>query len=249
MTQTAAPYRWNTTAAAESYDRAAPAIHPFYTVVQDQILTALPFACDENFRLIDLGGGSGRFVGRFLEQFPNASAVVVDQSEPFLAIAERRLSCFGRRAHVIQSKLQDDWPSRLPAAPQAIVSMSAIHHLLPAEKRNLYARVHQTLAPGGVFVNGDEFRPESEADFRALLERWSTHMQSGIDEGRIPSDFQPIYDHWYERNLNRFGSPKASGDDCQETIAVQRQYLATAGFSAARVTWNEQLWGVLAATK
>ena len=31
-------YRWNTSAAAEAYDQAAPAIHPFYEAVQDQIL-------------------------------------------------------------------------------------------------------------------------------------------------------------------------------------------------------------------
>jgi tRNA (cmo5U34)-methyltransferase len=127
--------------------------------------------------------------------------------------------------------------------------MSAIHHLLPAEKRDLYARVYHALVPGGVFINGDEFRPESDADFRALLERWSNHMQSGIDEGRIPADFQPIYDHWHNRNLTQFGRPRASGDDCQETIAAQLQYLTDVGFTSAKVLWNVELWGTLAARK
>jgi tRNA (cmo5U34)-methyltransferase len=249
MTQSAAPYRWNTSAAAKSYDRAAPAIHPYYTDVQDQILAALPFAHDDEFLLVDLGGGSGRFVERFLDRFPNASGVVVDRSEPFLAIAEHRLVRFGRRAKIVQLMLQADWPNKLPAAPQAIVSMSAIHHLLPAEKRDLFARIYKVLAPGGVFVNGDEYRPESDAEFRALLQRWSSHMQSGIHEGRIPADFQPIYDHWHNRNLVQFGAPKASGDDCQETVDAQRQYLSAAGFTVTQVSWNEQLWGVLTTKK
>jgi SAM-dependent methyltransferase len=248
MTQRAT-YRWNTSAAAESYDRAAPAIHPYYATVQDHVLAALPFARDDEFLLVDIGGGSGRFVERFLDRFGNASAIVVDQSEPFLAIAERRLTRFGRRAQVVQSKLQDDWPAKLPAAPQAIVSMSAIHHLEPAEKRDLYARCYKALTPGGVFINGDEYRPESDALFRALLERWATHMQSGINEGRIPTDFQPIYDHWHNRNITQFGTPKKSGDDCQETAAVQQDYLLAVGFSSAEIAWKEQLWGVLRAEK
>ncbi|MEX2317496.1 MAG: class I SAM-dependent methyltransferase [Pirellulales bacterium] len=249
MTQSAEPYRWNTSAAAESYDRAAPAIHPHYTTVQDQVLAALPFDRDASFLLVDLGGGSGRFVERFLERFSNASAVIVDQSEPFLAIAERRTARFGPRAKIVQSKLQDDWDSKLATAPQAIVSMSAIHHLVPAEKRTLYARCYEALAPGGVFANGDEYRPESDTDFRALLERWSTHMQSAINEGRVPAEFQPIFDHWHNRNLVQFGTPKTSGDDCQETIAVQRQYLISAEFTSAELAWSEQLWAVLRARK
>jgi tRNA (cmo5U34)-methyltransferase len=249
MTRAAAPYRWNTSAAAESYDRAALAIHPYYTTVQDQILAALPFQRDASFLLVDLGGGSGRFVERFLERFPNASAAIVDQSEPFLAIAERRLARFGRRAKIVQSKLQDDWAKRLPAAPHTIVSMSAIHHLLPAEKRDLYARVYIALAPGGVFINGDEYRPESDAEFRAQLEQWAAHMQSAISEGRIPPEFQAIYDHWHNRNLTQFGQSKTSGDDCLETIAVQQQYLDSAGFVSTNIAWNAGLWGVLLSQK
>ncbi len=246
---TAAPYRWNTSAAAESYDHAAPAIHPFYTEVQDQILAAIPFQRDDSLLLVDLGGGSGRFVERFLDRFPNATGIVVDQSEPFLAIAERRTARFGQRAKVVQSKLQGDWPSQLPAAPQAIVSMSAIHHLEPAEKRALYARCYDALTPGGAFINGDEFRPESDTDFRALLERWSNHMQSGIDDGRIPADFLPVFDHWHTRNLKNFGAPKSSGDDCLETLATQRDFLLSLGFQSAEVPWQEQLWAVLVAQK
>jgi tRNA (cmo5U34)-methyltransferase len=249
MSASSLPYRWNTSAAAESYDRAAPAIHPYYTVVQEQVLAALQFARDDEFLLVDLAGGSGRFVERFLERFRNASAIVIDQSEPFLAIAERRLVRFGARASVVQSKLQDDWSRMLPSAPQAIVSMSAIHHLEPAEKRDLYARVHHALAPGGVFINGDEYRPESDADFRALLERWSSHMQSGIHEGRIPRDFQPIYDHWHNRNLIQFGQPKNSGDDCQETVESQIDYVTPTGFDRVEVLWTVQLWAVLRSLK
>ena len=34
-------YRWNTSAAAETFDAGAPAIHPFYVEIQDEILSLL----------------------------------------------------------------------------------------------------------------------------------------------------------------------------------------------------------------
>src|SRR5262245_36042549 len=120
------PYRWNTSEAAEAFDTAAQFIHPLYTEIQQLVIDHLSFDAEAAFLAVDLGGGSGRLIEQILTYFPNARAANVDQSEAFLAIAERRLQSFGDRALYIHSRLQDDWPRELPVAPQAIVSMSAI---------------------------------------------------------------------------------------------------------------------------
>lgn len=247
MTAEASTYRWNTSAAAEAYDAAAPVIHPYYTAVQDQILNHLPFGPQEPFELVDLGGGSGRLAERVLERFAGARATVVDQSEPFLALAERRLAQFGARAAVVLFRLQDDWKAKLATAPNAIVSTSAIHHLEPREKQDLYVRCYEALAPGGLFINGDEFRPADDAALLALYKEWSTHMHGAITDGRIPDSFRATLDLWQDRNIARFGEAKKSGDDCLETIEVQRGYLADAGFKAIDVVWAQKLWAVMVA--
>jgi hypothetical protein len=82
-----------------------------------------------------------------------------------------------------------------------------------------------------------------------MLERWSTHMHSAIEEGRIPQSFQQTLDYWYDKNIRRFGEAKQSGDDCHETSEVQRGYLTVAGFNSADVVWNAELWGIFAAKK
>src|SRR5690349_2729194 len=102
-------YRWNQSPAAVDYDAAAPIIHPQYVTVQDELLAALPFVAEAEFRLVDVGGGSGRLVERVLERFPHATAVVMDQSEPFLSVAEQRLARFGARASFVKHRLQDEW--------------------------------------------------------------------------------------------------------------------------------------------
>jgi tRNA (cmo5U34)-methyltransferase len=137
MSATGTTYRWNTSEAAEAFDRAAEFIHPRYLRVQELVIGALAIDVEERALVVDLGAGSGRLVERVLTTFPNTRAVLVDQSEPFLALAERRLRSFGDRATFIHRRLQDDWLSALspqPSTPNAIVSMSAIHHLDAAEK-------------------------------------------------------------------------------------------------------------------
>jgi tRNA (cmo5U34)-methyltransferase len=242
---TTKPYRWNSTEAVRAYDAAAPTIHPLYDEVKRRVVDALPFAADAEFSLVDLGGGSGRLLERVLERFGNARAVLVDQSEPFLAVAEERLEQFGSRVVFVQQRLQDDWFSALPERPQAIVSTSAIHHLEPVEKQQLYSKCYEALAPGGVFINGDEFRPVDDADYLAALQRWSAHMTAALAEGRIPATFQSTLDHWHQRNIREFGMPHKSGDDCHETAAAQIAYLRAVGFQDVRVDWQSEMWGIL----
>jgi tRNA (cmo5U34)-methyltransferase len=245
MTDAAVAYRWNTSVAAEAFDAAAEYIHPFYLDIQNQILAQLQLLAEEPAIVVDLGGGSGRLVERILAKFPSARAILVDQSEPFLALAERRLQRFGKRARLVKRRLQEDWAVDMPDAAQAIVSMSAIHHLDPAEKRSLYARCYDVLAPGGVFLNGDEYRPESDAEYRAHLEWWVADKNSATERGLIPVSFGPIFQAWYDRNVRRFGEPKQSGDDCHETIAAQTAYLRDAGFVDVKTIWHARLWAVL----
>jgi tRNA (cmo5U34)-methyltransferase len=244
-----ADYRWNQLQLAAGYDAAAKHIHPHYVELQDVILGLVPFAPESEFLLVDAGGGSGRLAEKGLRRFSRARVVVVDQSPAFLDLARRRLEPFGDRAACIVSRLQDDWCAQLPAAPGAIVSMSAIHHLDPQEKRTLYARCHDALVPGGVLMNGDEVRPEGDADYLAECREWAAHMHRVIDTGLVPPPMCDALRQWEERNVGQFGKERHSGDDCHETIAAQLAYYRTAGFSRVDTPWHKQMWAVLRGVK
>src|SRR5262245_4824835 len=256
-------YRWNTSEFATGYDAAAEIIHPFYLAIQDAILDLLTLVLNSQLPpaesrtasperpplVIDLGGGSGRLVARILNKFPLASALVIDQSEPFLALAERRLASFGPRATCLLSRLQDDWPSQVPGPVTAIVSMSAIHHLDPAEKQDLYQRCHDVLIHHGLLLNGDEIRAESDAEYLTTLTTWADHMRAHMASGQIPAPFHPALLGWIDRNITRFGQQKKSGDDMHETIAAQLGYCRASGFTHADCPWHHQLWAVLRGIK
>ena len=241
-------YRWNQPEAVVAYDAAAPIIHPRYLAVQDQVLAAIPFRSGEPFRVLDLGGGSGRLGERILREFPAASLVLVDQSDAFLSLAKERLSPFDGRAACLHRRLQDDWQNETTPV-DLIVSTSAIHHLEGSEKQGLFQRCYEALSPGGVLINGDEYRPKDDETFRQLLDDWGQHMERSLAAGTIPETFAPTVESWKKRNLDGFGSPPKSGDDCQETIEAQLDRLRAVGFTSCRAAWSDALWAVLVAAR
>jgi|1186.fasta_scaffold102983_2 tRNA (cmo5U34)-methyltransferase len=242
-------YRWNTSDFASGYDAAAEIIHPNYTAIQDQILGLLESHLSKGGLVVDLGGGSGRLLERILDRWPQSHGLIIDQSEPFLALAERRLARFGPRAACVLSRLQDDWSRELPLPPTAFISMSAIHHLDPAEKQSLYQRCFQLLIPGGLLLNGDEVRAGNDREYAAVLNSWADHMRRKMVAGAIPPSFHSALHGWIDRNVNHFGQPKKSGDDCHETIDTQLGYLRSAGFPLADVPWQKDLWAILRGIK
>jgi len=237
-------YRWNTSDFALGYDAAADKIHPYYLEIQEAILDRLSLPADSTELVVDLGGGSGRLMERILDRWPHVTGVVVDQSEPFLALAERKLARFGSRATCVLARLQDDWKSQLPTRATVMVSMSAIHHLEPAEKRTLYRQCAEAPGPGGVLMNGDEVRDADDARYLAEQQSWANHMRRGMADGSIGETFHPALHKWIDRNVTRFGEPKKSGDDCHETIQAQLDYFRSAGLSAD-CPWQKGMWGIL----
>lgn len=224
-----AEYRWNELDMARGYDQAAEYVHPYYREIQDVILQCLASHEAQRGWIVDLGGGSGRLAERILATWPNSKVCIVDQSRAFLTLAAERLRPFGERSVCLRMRLQDEWASKLPDAPSAIVSMSAIHHLNSAEKEELYAQAARCLVRGGILLNGDEVRPERDEDYLAECRRWADHLQRVMADGLVPECFREGLRAWISRNVDQFGGPRASGDDCHETIDAQLAYCSAAG--------------------
>ena len=242
-------YRWNENEVAVGYDAAAEHVHPYYRELQAMILDCLPFANDAEFLLVDAGGGSGRLAKRFLEQYGQARVLVLDQSESFLELARARLAPFGTRADVKVYRLQDDWQSLLPEEPAAIVSMSAVHHLNPWEKRDFYSQCARVLRLDGILLNGDEVRHDGDDRYLEQLQNWAEHMERVIEGGLVSDTMAETMRGWQKRNIEQFDLPRQSGDDCHETSEAQINYLRAAGFFSVDVPWHKEMWAVLRATR
>ena len=124
---------------------------PRYDEFQDQVVA---WSGEGARAILDLGTGTGETARRLLAVHPEASLIGVDESPSMLGSARERLG--GGRVELRVARLQDP----LPEGEFALVSSAlAVHHLDPAEKADLFARVRAALAPGGRFVLGDVVVP------------------------------------------------------------------------------------------
>lgn len=157
---------------AAAYDaarrRLVPCFDAFYGTVA-RCLAGLPASA----RVLDLGAGTGLLSGLLLERVPVERIDLVDVSEGMLAVARQRFTTDGcARVTFTVAAMEDFFPAA-DTAYDAVMSALAIHHLADDAKRALFRRVHDGLAPGGVFVNADQVAaptPFLDAHYRAWWE-------------------------------------------------------------------------------
>lgn len=155
---------------------------PHRRIAEEMLLQALPAEVE---RCIDLGTGDGRLLALVRSRHPEAEAVGLDSSAPMLERARER---FGSDARVALSEQDLQSPLGLSGSAEVVVSGLAIHHLEDKRKRELFAEVHDLLAPGGVFANLDLVRSAStrlHERFRREIGRVEddpTDRLAGLDE-------------------------------------------------------------------
>jgi tRNA (cmo5U34)-methyltransferase len=134
-------------------------------------------------RVLDLGAGTGLLSALVADAAPDSSVMLVDASADMLAMAPEQLGDAWPRCESVVA----DFSMALPAGPfDAVVSALAIHHLTHADKQTLFARVHDVLVPGGVFVNAEQVAGPNDAldtHYRAV---WDTQTRAcGATDGDL----------------------------------------------------------------
>jgi len=146
---------------APSYDAQIREMVPRYEEIHDTLLSILGLRPPA--RVLDLGAGTGYTLLRVLERFNDASVIGLDVSDEMLGRARQRLAAYQDRVTLAHSDIAEP---DISGSHDAIVSVLAVHHLFPDQKRHLFGRLWEHVAPGGVLVLADYFRPAS----RRLLE-------------------------------------------------------------------------------
>jgi tRNA (cmo5U34)-methyltransferase len=139
---------------APHYDAQIREMVPRYEEIHETLLALL--ALRPPRRLLDLGSGTGYTLRRVLEAFPSATAVGLDVSRQMLDRARQHLAGLEER---VQLRASDIATPEIVDSYDAIVSILAVHHLHPDEKRHLFSRIWEHIEPGGVFLLADYFRP------------------------------------------------------------------------------------------
>jgi ubiquinone/menaquinone biosynthesis C-methylase UbiE len=183
-------------------------------------------------RFLDIGSGDGAMSELVLAVAPDAQAVLVDNSEPMLAAAERRFDGGPSAWQTVRADLRDaDWRSAVGQHDyDAAISGFAIHHLTSRRKRELFAEVFELLAPGGMFVNLDVV--VVEGPLRGLL-----------DEQMAANAIAAEHEHGGRRTDEEIEHELLAddSDDRPDSAEAQLGWLRDAGFADVEVhfKWAE----------
>lgn len=211
---------------ASDYDAARRRLVPTFDTFYGAAVQALELARGPITRVLDLGAGTGLLSERVLVARPDADVVLLDGAPGMLDEARARL---GDRASYITGDLADP----LPAGPwDAIVSALAIHHLPDPDKADLFTRVREALAPGGVFVNAEQVAGPTPALDDYYLHRHECAARSlGTDDAE-----------WA-------GAVERMRHDRKATVEQQLGWLRQAGFADADCFLKDHSFAVLVARR
>jgi tRNA (cmo5U34)-methyltransferase len=129
-----------------------------------------------------------------LGRVPHANFVLVDLAEKMLAVARRR---FGDGSDQFQYVLGDYRKLEGQAEYDLVISSLSIHHLPDADKQALFGSIYTVLRKGGLFINVDQIRGETQYLRDLYWNHWLEQVRaSGFSAERIQEsiDRRTAYD-------------------------------------------------------
>lgn len=211
---------------AASYEAERRLLIPPYDDLYGTAVNALALTLRPVRRLLDLGAGTGLLSRRVRTAHPDTLLTLMDGAPRMLAEAR---SALGDAAAYVTADLADP----LPAGEwDAVVSALAIHHLRDPAKRDLFARVHEALSPGGVFVNAEQVAGPT-AFFDHHYADWHARRARGLGATE---------DVWA-------ASVERKRMDRCASVEVQLGWLRDAGFADADCLFKDRCFAVLVAVR
>ena len=139
---------WNASEYDISRRRLIPCYDLFYATAAELAARSIQVSSPA---ILDLGAGTGLLSEFVLQRFSSASLYLLDESSDMLSKAQQRLAQYNPQIFI--QRMTEPLPT---GTFHAVISALAIHHLTDEEKRGLFRRIHQSLAPGGVFINAEQ---------------------------------------------------------------------------------------------
>jgi ubiquinone/menaquinone biosynthesis C-methylase UbiE len=140
-------------------------------------------------RLLDLGCGTGSFLGDVKRNYPRLAVTGLDLSGPYLTVARRRLAAWSR-IELIEAAAET---VPAPAASFDIVTAIYLFHELPARaRRAVVAEIRRVLKPGGTFILLDSLQTGDEPAYDALLDYFPLAFHEPYYASYLREDFDRL---------------------------------------------------------
>ena len=187
-------------------------IKPLVSDLYDVISTPIS-ATSESISILDLGCGTGLEFEAIFTRAPNALITGVDVSEEMLSRLREKYQVRMSQISLIHGPFERVLSSR--DEYDYVLSVMALHHLLPVPKRKLYNKIWKSLRTGGKYVEGD-------------------YVVSKKEERDFLSGYHKTTEE-YQLSPN-----KVYHIDVPYSIKTQVELLTKAGFKKVRTIWKKR---------
>jgi tRNA (cmo5U34)-methyltransferase len=220
---------------SELYRKLSQIAVPARTEQIATLLTLIPFAADEAFRVVELASGEGYLAQAIAAAFPQAQILALDYEESMRDATAKRLDSYSNRTQVAAFDiLQDDWFAELDGV-DVVVSSLCVHHLDGVGKQRLFKAVAERSSANGTLLLADIIDANSPQAHTLFAATWDSMAEAASIEKTLSRDLFQAFEaeHW---NLFHYPDPDF---DKPSPLFAQLQWLQAAGFTVVDCFWMQ----------
>lgn len=162
------------------YDRQIKCTIPYYEEFYRQTVETVQAYFKEPIKWLDGGCGTGKMAEAAAKEVELEKFVFCDASDEMIEIARNRLDLPGAE-YIISDVRKLNFKNEFD-----VVTAIQVNHYLTREERSEAFRVYyDALKCGGMFINFENFAPQSEVAEKLYLDRWQSWQQK---MGKSPKD-------------------------------------------------------------
>jgi ubiquinone/menaquinone biosynthesis C-methylase UbiE len=140
--------------------------------------------------LLDIGAGTGQFLGFVKSVQPQVKTIALDLSEPYLSKARRVLK------HGAPTKFVEAAAEAMPLADKSVdiaVSIFLFHELPPKIRIAVAKEIARVLKSGGIFVLADTIQYGDVAEFEGLIDVFPELLHEPYYASFAKSDLDALF--------------------------------------------------------
>lgn len=204
---------------AEEFDNTILKLIPLYREMIDSMISTIPFDSSKEFKVLDLGCGTGNVSQAVKEKFPNAKISCIDIAKNMIEMAKIKLAGYSGIDYYTGDFSEFDFENHY----DVVVSSLALHHVkTDADKKKLYSRIFGVLLEGGIFLNSDVVLGSNEILNKIYRDKWIEFMLQNVPK-------KEIEEKWL---------PKQMEEDFPAPLTQHIKWLNETGFESCDIVWK-----------
>jgi tRNA (cmo5U34)-methyltransferase len=209
---------------SSEYDEKVRKTIPFYECFHDETVDLVKTLKPDVRVWLDTGCGTGGFILKAFQDFPETFFILSDPSKDMLEQAKQRLMGISR-LQFLDPVGTEDLSSNGIEQPHVVTAIQSHHYLHAEVRQRATQRCFDLLVPGGAYITFENIRPNSEKGIELGLQRWKRYQ---ISQGR---DENIVEEHGKRFNTAYF------------PICIDEHFwlLKQCGFSVAELFWYSHM--------